>query len=102
MMSRKVAMILIGCTAVPAIRLYYVQEMIAALIIFSALFMGVWVVVFLILLLDWAVGQMITWAEVHIAAVERWMMDVGHSAMAKPVWAHTAAHGLPKEKLKEK
>jgi len=59
-------MILIGCTAVPAVHLYYIQEMIAALIIFSVLFVGVWLVVFFLFLLDWAVNQMITWMELHI------------------------------------
>lgn len=71
MMSRKVTMILIGCAAVPAIRLYYVQEMIAALIMFSILFLVVSVVVFFLFLLDLAVGQIITWAELHIAPAGR-------------------------------
>jgi len=41
----------IGLAAVPAIRLYYVQEMIAALIIFSVLFVGASMVVLIIFLL---------------------------------------------------
>lgn len=102
MMSRKVTMILIGCAAVPAIRLYYVQEMIAALIMFSILFLVVSVVVFFLFLLDLAVGQIITWTELHIAPAGRWMMDVGDSVMAKPVWAHTAPHNFQKKQLKEK
>ena len=42
----------ISLAAVPAIRLYYVREMIAALIMFSVLFVGVATVVLVIFLLD--------------------------------------------------
>jgi hypothetical protein len=57
----------IGLAAVPAIRLYYVQEMIAALIMFSVLFVGVSVLVLIIFLLDRASQYAMTWAEAGMA-----------------------------------
>jgi hypothetical protein len=44
--------ILVALAAVPAIHFYYIQEMIAALIILSVLFVGVSVLVLLVFLLD--------------------------------------------------
>jgi Flp pilus assembly protein protease CpaA len=57
----------IGVAAVPAIRLYYVQEMIAALIMFSVLFVGAATVVLIIFLLDRASQQVVAWAEAGVA-----------------------------------
>ena len=57
----------IGLAAVPAIRFYYVREMIAALMIFSVLFMGVATVVLFVFLLDRASEQVMTWAEAGVA-----------------------------------
>jgi hypothetical protein len=52
-------------TALIAIRHFYVQELIAALIIFSALFACLAVVVFLILLLDQACQAALDPVEIH-------------------------------------
>jgi hypothetical protein len=57
----------IGVAAVPAIRIYYVQEMIAALIIFSVLFVGAATVVLIIFLVDRASQQIVLWAEAGVA-----------------------------------
>ena len=56
----------IGLAAVPAIRLYYVQEMIAALMMFSVLFVAVVVVVLILFLLDCASQYAMTWAEAGV------------------------------------
>ena len=47
-------------------RLYYVQEMIAALIMFSVLFVAVAVVVLILFLLDRASQYAMTWAEAGV------------------------------------
>jgi hypothetical protein len=57
----------IGLAAVPAIRIYYVQEMIAALIIFSVLFVGAATVVLIVFLVDSASQQIVVWAEAGVA-----------------------------------
>jgi hypothetical protein len=57
----------IGLAAVPAIRLYYVQEMIAALIIFSVLFVVAATLVLIIFLLDRASEHAMMWAEAGVA-----------------------------------
>jgi len=57
----------LGLAAVPAIRLYYVQEMIAALMIFSVLFVIGAMLVLIIFLLDRASERAMMWAEASVA-----------------------------------
>jgi hypothetical protein len=57
----------LGLTALPAIHFYYVQEMIAALIMFSVVFAGAATVVLIIFLLDRAGQHAMTWAEASVA-----------------------------------
>jgi hypothetical protein len=57
----------IGLAAVPAIRLYYVQEMIAALMIFSVLFVVAATLVLIIFLLDRASEHAMIWVEASVA-----------------------------------
>ena len=63
--SRK-SWIWIGLAAIPALRLYYVREMIAALIIFSVFFLGAATVVLIIFLLDRASQHAMAWAEAGV------------------------------------
>ena len=65
----------IGLAAVPAMRFYYVQEMIAALIIFSVLFTGVATVVLVIFLLDQASQKVVVWAEAGVAWLVHRVVD---------------------------
>jgi hypothetical protein len=65
----------IGLAAVPATRLYYVQEMIAALIIFSVLFVGVAIVALIIFLVDRVSQQIVVWAEPCVTRVVHWVVD---------------------------
>jgi hypothetical protein len=65
----------IGLAAVPTIRFYYVQEMIAALIIFSVFFLVVSTVVLIIFLLDRASQQIVVWAEAGVARLVHWVVD---------------------------
>ena len=58
---------LAAAAAVPAIRLYYIQELIAALMLFSVLFVGVATVVLIIFLLDRASQHVVTWVEAGVA-----------------------------------
>jgi hypothetical protein len=92
----------IGLAAVPAIRLYYVQEMIAALIIFSVLFVGASTVVLILYLLDRASEHITAWAEVGVARVVRRVVDAVENIIAGPVWAQTVPDRFRKEQLKQK
>jgi hypothetical protein len=91
----------IGLAAVPAIHLYYVQEMIAALIIFSVLFVIAAAVVLIIFLLDRASKQIVVWAEAGIARLVHCVVDAVEGMIAGPVWAHAVAHRFRKEHQKE-
>ena len=74
-----------GLAAVPAIRIYYVREMIAALIIFSVLFVAVATVVLIVFLLDRASEYAVTWAEVGVARLihRSKAASHGHTAFGK-------------------
>jgi hypothetical protein len=90
----------IGLAAVPAIHFYYVQEMIAALIMFSVLFVVVAAAVLIIFLLDRASQHVMTWAEAGAARVLHWVLDAVEGIIAGPV--HQALpHRFRKEQLRK-
>jgi hypothetical protein len=78
----------IGLAAVPAIRIYYVREMIAALIIFSVLFVAVATVVLIVFLLDRASEYAVTWAEVGVARLIHRSKAASHGDTAFGKVAH--------------
>jgi hypothetical protein len=88
-MSHKLARswkwILIEFAAMPAIRLYYIQEMIAALIIFSVLFVGISMVVLILFLLDHASQQIVVWSELRVARGRHWVIYGGEGMIARPI-----------------
>ena len=53
----------IGLSAIPALRIYYVREMVAALMIFTILFVAGAIVVLVLFLLDLASQRLLSWAE---------------------------------------
>jgi hypothetical protein len=65
----------IGFASIPAIRLYYVQEMIAGLIMFSVLFVGAAMVVLIIFLVDRVSQQVVVWAEAGVARLIHWVVQ---------------------------
>ena len=73
--TRRKRWIWMGLAAAPAIRLYYVREMIAALIIFSILFMLGATVVLIIFLLDRASQHVMTWAEAGVTRLVHRVVD---------------------------
>ena len=91
----------IGLAAIPSLRIYYVQEMIAAVIIFSVLFLAVSLVVLIIFLLDRASQQIAVWAEVGDARLVHWVVETVEATIASPVWAQTVPHRFRKQQLKE-
>jgi hypothetical protein len=99
---RKWKWILIPLATVPAIRIYYIQEMIAALIIFSLLFLAISMVVFFLFLLDRVSEQIIIWTEVGISRLEHRLVEAANIVIARPVWVRVAPHRFRKEQLKER
>ncbi len=65
----------IDLAAAPTIRLYYVREMIAALIIFSVLFVGAATVVLIIFLVDRVSQQIVVWAEAGVTRLVHRVVD---------------------------
>ncbi len=55
-----------GLAALAAMQLYYVQEMIAALVLFSILFVVAVIVAAVVLTLDWASQNAVAWAEPRV------------------------------------
>ena len=77
----------------PAIRLYYIQEMIAALLIFSVLFAVVATVALIIFLLDRASDRTVAWAEPGVGRLARSVVRAAEGVIiASPVWAEDARH----------
>ena len=91
----------IGVAAMPAIHFYYVQEMIAALIMFSVLFAVVAAVVLIISLLDRVSQYAMTWAEVGVARVLHRVVDAAEGVIASPVWAQAVSHRFRREQLRK-
>ena len=75
--------------------------MIAALIIFSVLFVGAATLVLIVFLLDGASQQIVVWAEAGVARLVHWVVDAVEGVIASPVWAHAMPHRFRREQLKE-
>lgn len=65
--------LLTGLVMIPAIRLYYVREMIAALMIFSVLFAGAATIVLIIFLVDLASQRIMAWIEAGVLRTSKWI-----------------------------
>lgn len=64
-----------GLIALVTLKFYYVQEMIAALVIFSVLFVGAATVVLIVFLLDRASQQIVVWVEAGVARLVHRVVD---------------------------
>lgn len=84
----------IGLAATAATRIYYVQEMIAALIIFSILFLGVAIVALIVFLLDRASEGIVAWAEVAVPRAGHWFACIVEDAIVWPISARAASYRL--------
>jgi hypothetical protein len=92
----------LGLLALPALRIYYVQEMLAALIGFSLLFAAIYVTVFAIFLLVRGSEPVIAWARPRVGRVLHWSAETGtgvaRGTIASPDWAkvvHVWAKAVP-------
>jgi hypothetical protein len=86
----------LGLAAVPALRIFYVQEMLAALIAFTVLFGALFTSVLMVFLLASASKPVVVWAVPKVGRVRRWSAEAVEDlvtnhvrAKAAPLWAKT-------------
>ena len=77
----------LGLVAVPALRIYYVQELLAALIAFSILFVALYAAVFAVFLLVRASKPILAWAIPKVGRVVHWGVETVEDVIANPVGA---------------
>jgi hypothetical protein len=94
--------IVLGLVAVPALHFYYLQEMIAALIIFSFLFGAVSIAALIIFILVRTTKPIIAWAMPKVRRAVHRSVDAVEGVIASPVWARVVPHCFRREQLKLK
>jgi hypothetical protein len=62
---KSVSWLLIGCAAFAASRIYYIQEMVAALVFFAVFFSCIAAVVLLLIILDYGGEAVLGFVELH-------------------------------------
>lgn len=77
----------LGLMALPALRIYYVQEMLAALIGFSILFGAIFAAVFAVYALTRASEPVMIWAGPKIGRAVQRSVEAAEDVVAHPEWA---------------
>jgi len=90
----------LGLVTVWAVRIYYVQELLVALMVFSLLFVAVSMAVFAIFLLLRASRPIILWAIPKVRRLLHRGAETVVEGIATPVWARTLPHHLRRHHLK--
>jgi hypothetical protein len=62
---KSVSWFLIGCAAFAASRIYYIQEMVAAMVLFAVFFSCIAVVVLLLIVLEYGGEAVLEFVELH-------------------------------------
>ena len=92
--------IVLGLVAVPTLHIYYLQEMIAALIMFSFLFGAVSIAALIIFILVRTTKPIIAWAMPKVRRVVHRSVHAVEGVIASPVWAQAVPHCFRREQLK--
>lgn len=90
----------LGLVAVRALHIYYVQEMLAAFIVFSLLFVAVSTAALTIFFLVRTIKPIIAWATPKVRRVVHQSVDAVEGVIASPVWAQAVPHRFRREQLK--
>ena len=90
----------LGLVAVPSLRIYYVQEMLAAFIVFLLLFAAVSIAALIIFFLVRAIKPILAWATPKVRRAVHQSVDTVEGAIASPVWAQAVPHRFRREQLK--
>jgi hypothetical protein len=98
--SKKWIWIGVGFAAGLATHIYYVQEMVAALTIFSVLFVGVSIAALATFLLVRANKPIMAWATPKALWVAHWGVDMVQGVIANQAWARSVPRGFRRGELK--
>jgi hypothetical protein len=90
----------LALVAVAATQIYYVREMLAALVLFSVLFVAVYAVVLSILLLLRICRPIVAWAAPKVALLAHLGADALRDVIASPVWARAVPYRSQSQQLK--
>lgn len=85
--------------ALPAVQIYYVQELLAALFLVLFLSLGVSVTALAIYLLVWAIKPIIAWAAPNVGRLLDGGVDAVKGVIASPAWAQALPRHVRREKL---
>lgn len=85
--GKKWVLIGVGFVAGLAVHTYYVQEILAGLILFSLLFVGVYAVALAVFFLARAIKPVMAWAAPYAGRAGRWCVESAGRAIASPMWA---------------
>lgn len=80
-----------GLIAVPALHVYYVQEILAAFIAFALLFVAVSTAVFTVFFLVRTIKRIIAWVTPKVRPVMHRGVDTVEGVIASPVWAQAGS-----------
>jgi hypothetical protein len=90
----------LGLLAVSALHIYYVQELLAALILFSLLFVAVSAAALTIFLSVHASKPVIIWAAPKVLRAAHWGADAVQGAIANEAWTQGVSYRLRRERLR--
>ena len=90
----------LGVFAVPALHIYYVQELLAAFIAFSLFFVAVSAVVLTIFFLVRTIKPIVAWVIPKVRQAMHRSVDAVEGVIASPVWAQAVPHRFRREQLK--
>lgn len=77
----------LGLIALPALRIYYVQEMLAALIGFSLLFAGIFVAVLAVFVLARGSKPALMWSRRKVGRAIQRSVETAEDVVVRPEWA---------------
>jgi hypothetical protein len=90
----------LGLVAVPALHIYYVQEMLAAFILFLLLFVAVSTAALTIFFLVRTIKPIIGWAMPKVRRVVHQSVDAAEGVITSPVSAQAVPHRFRRKHLK--
>lgn len=90
----------IGFLAGLAVHTYYVQEILAGLILFSLLFVAAYAVALAVFFLARGSKPVIAWAAPYAGRAGRWCVDSAERTIASPFWARAVRQELRREHRK--
>jgi len=95
--GKKWVLIGIGFVAGLAVHIYYVQELLAGLVLFSLLFVGIYLAALVVFFLGRASKPVMAWAAPYAGRAGRWCVDSVERAIASPMWTRAVQQELRRE-----